>query len=115
MSILNAITLGGGSTWTAVTNTAATATAITFPAAHAPTAWAVFRITNIATNDSTPLICYIDEDNGTYYEWGIYKESGGRFNRGGTPTGSYSSGTFTVTRGTSSFTTTVGDYVLVYI
>lgn len=115
MSILNAITLGGAGAWTAVENTTASATAISFPVAHEPTEWAIVRATEYQTTSSTKVICYIGESGGTYYEWGMYYDSQSRLSRDGTPTGSYNSGTFTVTRGTASFSTTVGDYILIYI
>lgn len=108
MSILNPITEGGGGSWKEVANTSASATAVSFPVSHEPQAWFLFRV----TNTTATVIYYIDEDNGTHREWGL---SVNYLRQGGTPTGSYSNGVFTVTSGSYSFSTTVGDYVLIYI
>lgn len=108
MSILNAITQGGNGAWKIAVNTAASESSVSFPANHNPSDWILFRITNTTAD----VICYIDEDNGTHREWGL---NGSNFSKGGTPTGAYNNGTFTVTRGSKSFSTAIGDYVLVYI
>lgn len=114
MSILNPISMGGGS-WKAVENTSASASAISFPVAFEPSEWLLIRVaTATLSGSSTRYITYICESGGTYTEWSL---DSSYYRKGGTPTGAYSNGTFTVTRSSSSvqFTTTVGDYVLVYI
>lgn len=111
MSIINPISMGGDA-WKAATNTSASTSAISFPVSHEPSDWMVLRITDLTSN-SDNSICHICKTSDTYYDWYLYNTY---FRRGSTPTGSYNSGTFTVTAGGSDkFTTTVGDYVLVYI
>lgn len=109
MSILNPITEGGSGSWEEVKNTSATSTAISFPVSHEPRSWIVFRIKDTSQN----VIYYIDEEDENHNEWGM---NSGNFNKGANrPTGSYSNGVFTVTRGSYNFSKTVEDYVLIYI
>lgn len=120
MSIINSISTGGGGAWTAVANTAASSAALTFTVTRAPSDWIVFKRTT-QYGSTSRIIIYISKDSGgtAWYNYWLYR-SGSQYTlqKGDRSAGSYdsSNNTFVVSNTYSeSFTTTVGDYVLVYI
>lgn len=121
MSIINSISTGGGGAWTTIANTSATSSTLTFPVTRAPSDWIVFRRTARQHTTSALGIIYVGKEAGgsTRYAWCMrYTSSSYTLRKGEPVTGAYSSSnsTFTVTAETgNSFTTTSGDYVLVYI
>lgn len=121
MSIINAITSGGstsGRSWNFISPTGATSTTLTFSVQYEPSSWAVvFNGSELTHTDTDIEICYIGKVGGTYYEYGIYRASGtyGMTGRGGTPTYSYNSGTFTITADSGHFYPSTTFYKLIYI